>query len=326
MRRLFNLFVSAALLAVLYTIIDFEALVSAIHQADIFWLTVSLLMVVPITFVTSWRFTLLAMDARVGLGEANRLVLAASTLNLFLPSKLGDLGKAYVLSKKHEMKGEQALSVVVFEKALDMASLLLWGACAAIYVGLSRPVVAAFSVLIVFLFALFSMMILPISVFPKLVRMIAARMPPGLAGKLDRFAQSCAAIAVWFWQQRRRAIGVVGVSIALWGAHLFQFWIFTKAVGGAVPLVDTMAFATLSILVGLFPVTLAGIGSRDIAIVYFFAPYLTSGLGAFLGLLATLRYIGAAIAGVPFVGELTAAAAEHKSATLVKPARPAAGD
>ncbi len=153
-----------------------------------------------------------------------------------------------------------------------MASLLLWGACATVYVGFSRPVIAAFAILIVFLFALFSTMILPISVFPNLVRMIAARMPPGLASKLDRFGQSCAALAVWFWQRRMRAIGVVALSIALWGVHLFQFWLFTKAVGGAVPLVDTMAFATLSILVGLFPLTLAGIGSRDVAIVFFSLP------------------------------------------------------
>jgi hypothetical protein len=80
-----------------------------------------------------------------------------------------------------------------------------------------------------------------------------------------------------------------------------------------VPLLDNMAFATLAILVGLLPFTFAGIGSRDMAIVYFYGPYLSLGGAAFLGILATLRYVIPAIAGIPFAGELAAAAAMQRS-------------
>jgi uncharacterized protein (TIRG00374 family) len=323
MRRFVNLFVSALLLALLYAVIDIEALISAIRRADLFWLAVGLLMVVPLTVATAWRFTLLAKDAQLGLGEANRLVLAASTLNLFLPSKLGDLGKAYVLSAKHGMNGERALSIVVFEKALDMASLLLWGACAVIYVGFSQREMALLALPVVGLLALVVMMILPLPAFPGLVRFCAARLPPRFASRLARFAEGSAALAVWFWQRRMRALGIVVLSIAVWGAHLFQFWLFTRAVGGAVPLIDNMAFATLSILVGLLPFTIAGIGSRDVAIVYFFSPYLGPGASAFLGILATLRYVLPAVAGIPFVGDITAAAAAQRMAHRVDATRPA---
>jgi hypothetical protein len=118
----------------------------------------------------------------------------------------------------------------------------------------------------------------------------------------------------WFWHQRRRAIGVVTISIALWGVHLLQFWIFTKAVGGDVGAFVSFAFATLSTLAGLLPLTLSGIGSRDVAIVFFFAPYLTAGPAAFLGLLATVRLVVPAVAGIPFAGDLAAAATMRRSA------------
>lgn len=314
MRLLLSFAISAALLAVLYAVIDLHALAAAIRGADIPWLAVGLFLIVPITLVTAWRFTLLTMGSRLGLAEATRLVLAASTLNLFLPSKLGDLGKAYVLSSRHGMKGEQALSIVVFEKALDMSSLLLWGMCATVYIGFSRPLVAALSIPVVFLFVLFALMVLPFPAFPALIRLAAVRLPDAAAHKLVAFAQSCGTLAGWFWRRRGRAVGVVAISIALWGVHLFQFWIFTKAVGGAVGVVDTFAFATLSILAGLLPLTLAGIGSRDVAIVFFFAPYLTPGPAAFLGLLATLRYVVPAVAGIPFAGDLAAAATMRRSA------------
>ncbi len=314
-RLLLHGLASVVLLALLYAVIDVRTLISAIRGADYFWLTIGILMIIPLTVVTAWRFTLVVMDGRLGLGEASRLVLAASTLNLFLPSKLGDFAKAYVLSTKHEMSGEVALSIVVFEKALDMASLLLWGVVAVAYVGLSQSGIAIFVLPLILLFAALLMLILPLPAFPRLVRFVAARLPSRPAARLTSFAESSFTLAAWFWRRRMRAVSVVALSIALWGAHLFQFLLFSRAVGGVVPAWDNMAFAALSILVGLVPFTLAGIGSRDVAIVYFYSPYLSPGAAAFLGILATLRYVIPAVAGVPFIGTMIAAAGARRSRT-----------
>jgi uncharacterized protein (TIRG00374 family) len=313
MKRIIGIAVSAALLLVLYAVVDFGALTDAIRAADLFWLTVGLLMVIPLTLATAWRFKALVIDADVGFGEANRLVLSASTLNLFLPSKLGDLAKAVVLSTKHGMEGELAFSIVVFEKALDMMSLLLWGAFACLYVGSSKPEFLVFAVPVLLLLGLTLLIILPLPALVPLIRLAARMLPQGLSARVERIAETMAGMAAWFWQRPSRAAGILILSILLWGAHLLQFWLFTRAIGGGVPLLDNMAFATLAILVGLLPFTFAGIGSRDMAIVYFYGPYLSLGGAAFLGILATLRYVIPAIAGIPFAGELAAAAAMQRS-------------
>ena len=64
-------------------------------------------MVVPLTLLTSWRLRQLMPRAeRWGLGEANRLILAASTLNMVLPSKMGDIVKAYFMGERGHLEGE----------------------------------------------------------------------------------------------------------------------------------------------------------------------------------------------------------------------------
>ena len=63
---------------------------------------------------------------QLGFGEANRLILVASVLNLVLPSKMGDIAKAWFMNDRGHLEGSLALSLVVFEKACDMLSLLLW--------------------------------------------------------------------------------------------------------------------------------------------------------------------------------------------------------
>jgi len=313
MRRILGIVVSAALLFALYAAVDFGALLDAIRAADLFWLAIGLLMVIPLTLATAWRFKALVIDAHVGFGEANRLVLASSTLNLFLPSKLGDLAKAFVLSARHGMEGELAFSIVVFEKALDMVSLLLWGAFACLYGGLSKPELLIFALPVLLLLGLSLLIILPLPALSSLIRLVARLLPEGIAAKAGRLAETSAGMAAWFWQKRGRAAGILLLSILLWGAHLLQFWLFTKAIGSFVPLLDNMAFATLAILVGLLPFTFAGIGSRDVAIVYFYGPYLSPAGAAFLGILGTLRYVIPAVAGIPFAGDLAAAAATQRS-------------
>ena len=303
MRRLIGVFVSAALLALLYAYVDVGALWSAVRAADLSWLAIGILMVVPLTAMTAARFTLLVRDGQVGFGEANRLILAASTLNLFLPSKLGDLAKGHVLARRHGMQPGLSYAIVVLEKALDMLSLLVWGTLGLIVVGQVQPAMLAFLVPVGGLALTLALLILPLPLLPNLLARFGTLMPQRIAGALTGFSAGWDEALSWFWRFPARAAGVILLSLVIWGVHLFQFWLFTRAVHGDLPIVENAAFATLSILAGLLPFTFAGVGTRDAAIVFFYAPYLSAGAAAFLGLLATLRYVLPALAGVPFVAD-----------------------
>lgn len=301
MRKLLGLLVSAAILALLYVFVDVRALAQAARSADPGWLVAGVLLVVPLTLLTAWRFTLLVHERDLGFAESNRLILAASTLNLVLPSKLGDLAKGHVLARRHAVKPSLAYSIVVLEKALDMASLLVWGVFGLLVVGSARPVMLLFLLPVGGLLAALMLLVGPFRILPWFLRSFGRFLPGRLEAAARAFAASWDELVDWFWRSPGRAGFVSVLSVAIWGAHLFQFWLFCQALGGDVPLLENAAFATLSILAGLLPFTFAGVGTRDAAIVFFYAPYLSAGAAAFLGILATLRYILPAIGGVPFV-------------------------
>jgi uncharacterized protein (TIRG00374 family) len=302
MRKIAGLLVSAALLGLLYAFIDVDGLWRAARAADPWWLVAGILFFIPLTLLTAWRFTLVVIG-RIGFVEANRLILAASTLNMFLPSKLGDLAKAHVLSRRHGTSPSIAFAIVVLEKSLDMMSLLAWGVFGLVVVGVGRPAMLWFLVPVAGLCALLVLLILPLRILPFFLSHFGRLLPGRLAGALSAFAGSWQEMSEWFWATPVRALGVILLSVVIWGAHLLQFWLFSQALNGHVPVLENAAFATLSILVGLLPFTFAGIGTRDAAIVYFYAPYLSAGAAAVLGILATLRYVLPAIAGAPFVAD-----------------------
>src|SRR4051812_17553677 len=130
-KKVISLVVSLGILALIYWKLNkhgqLHDLLQIFASSDSVWMTISLAMVVPLTLFTSWRLQqLMPRAGQLPFGEANRLILVASVLNLVLPSKMGDIAKAYFMRDRGHMDGSLALSLVVFEKACDMLSLLLW--------------------------------------------------------------------------------------------------------------------------------------------------------------------------------------------------------
>jgi hypothetical protein len=263
------------------------------------WLGVGLAAVIPLTLGTAWRFRLLSR-APLGLGAATRLILSASTLNLILPSKMGDLAKSVVLARRYGFDGKFALALVSVEKMFDMASLLFWGVLALLWVNNGSVLLMLAALALFGLLALLVLLLSPLSVIPDLVEALAPKLPAKVGRVAAGFGGEWSNVVAWLWSDGRRLGLVIAASLLLWAGHLAQFWLFAQALGH-VPFLDNMAFATLSILAGLLPFTMAGIGTRDGAILFFYQPWLEPGQAAVLGVLATTRYLLPALAGVPFM-------------------------
>lgn len=301
MRKVVGLLVSLGLLTFIWWQIDLAAIGGALAAADPAWLLAGLATIIPLTLATAVRFRMLSRTP-LGLGAATRLILSASTLNLVLPSKLGDLAKAVVLTQRYGFDGKLAVALVVMEKMLDMAALLFWGVLALLWVAGTDPALLLATAGVAALLALLLALLAPGGAAGRLVT-LAGRIVPGRAGRwLGGFGGEWEAAVAWFWSARRRVVGVAAVSLAIWAGHLAQFWLFARALGD-VPFVDNMAWATLAILAGLLPFTVAGVGTRDAAILWLYRGVLSPGEAAVLGVLATGRYLLPALAGLPFVGD-----------------------
>ena len=68
----------------------------------------------------------------------------------------------------------------------------------------------------------------------------------------------------------------------------------------SIPLAPVLAYAPLSIFVGLIPVTVAGMGTRDSALIFLFSSYADPAVMAGIGLLCSLRYWIDTLVGIPF--------------------------
>lgn len=302
MKKLLSLVVSLAILAAIYWKIDFSKLIAAFRNADALWLIGSLAMVVPLTLFTAWRLQqLMPRRGQLGFGEANKLILVASVLNMVLPSKGGDIAKAYFMRDKGGMSGSLALSLVVFEKACDMLSLLLWCVFGLFLYPQKDLLFWAMTVGIVGCLTLGVLMLGSLG-FANFFFNTATRFAPGkIGGKFAKLQASWSEMHGYFWASKRQLFKVASTSVFIWLLHLLQIWMFILALKAWVPFVTNLALAPLSILAGLLPLTFAGVGTRDAALVLFYSPYFPEATAAALGVLCTGRYLLPALGGLPFV-------------------------
>jgi uncharacterized protein (TIRG00374 family) len=304
MKKLVSLIFSSLILVVLYWRIDFVHLSAIVRKSNLPWLTVSILMNIPLVLATSWRLReLMPVSAKIRMTEANRLILMASVLNMVLPSKMGDVAKAYFMTERGHLKGSLSLALVIFEKACDMLSLLLWCAGALLFYPQKSPLFWLITVAIAGSFV-FGTMILCSGRFANIFFTAGRSIAPGrVKDKLHALQASWEEMQAYFWQDKTRFMVISGSSVFIWLLHLLQIWFFILTLNSSTPFWANLALSPLAILAGLVPLTFAGVGTRDAAIVMLYKPYMDAATALALGVLCTSRYLVPALMGLPFLHE-----------------------
>jgi uncharacterized protein (TIRG00374 family) len=307
-KRFISILISVALLIYIYTQIDVVNLLEVLQNCDRLMLMVSLVMVIPITLVTSWRLQQLVPQHSLGFLEANRLILGASVLNMVLPSKMGDIAKSYFMSQRSKISGSLALSISIFEKTCDLLSLLLW----CVFGLLLYPAKDSLFWIMTAGVGIglgIGLLMLGSQSFADCFFAIAIKFAPQkLKSKLEKMQASWTEMHDYFWSDKQQLLIITSTSVFIWFLHLLQIWLFILALKAIAPFLVSLALSPLSILAGLLPLTFAGIGTRDAALIYFYQDYFNEATGAALGLLCTSRYFIPALIGLPFLGQMLGAA------------------
>jgi len=265
--------------------------------------------------------------APVSYGESVRLVLAGQSMNLVLPSKMGDLTKAYFLKRSGTLDLARSTQVVVLEKMLDVAALCVWmllGLIGAVGVALFRsgglqfgpgfwPLAAAAASLgVTAVLTVAAVYFSPADRLPwerRWVDFLAGK--PRRAKRHRLFATGHEVMGLLQGAQGRRGT-IIGLSLLIWLLHLAQIYVFFLSLNAPVPLGAFGAFLPLAIFVGLLPFSIAGIGTRDAAVILLFSPYHAAGVLAGVGFFLSLRYIVPAACGLPFLNRYLSLSAREQ--------------
>ena len=289
---------TVAILIAIYLNIDRNLLLQYLTHMHPGYFTLAVFLFVPQILTTSLRWKMMTSQlSPMGLGQSIQQVLASKALNAFVPSKMGEMSKAYFLKASSNSGLDHAIAAVILEKLLDAAAL-----CTVVIVGcLAAPEktsVLWFSVAIAGAYLTMVAFLLHVPMRGLGERLLNWRVWLKWLGRL--LIGWNALLAGWRGRSGLLSL-ILGLSLLVWILHVVQIYLFFPALNHTVPVTPALALIPLSIFVGLLPITIGGMGTRDSALIVLFSPYAGAALMAAVGLLCAMRYWVDTLLGVPFL-------------------------
>jgi len=272
----------------IFSSIDLHALKNSLLSADPKWLALAFGITLLQPFLTSVRLQsyLLAGNLPKPYTRCLKAVLAALSLNAVLPAKGGDLVKVTFLQDSPKELAPLA-GIALMERVLDILVLCLLALAGSIYIGNTTTTwLAAFA------------LCAPIS---ALLLLGQADKVPIIGKKLLRLAAACRTA----WKQPLLVGRGCLVAILCWSTNLAVMFCLLRSVGAAVRIAEVAAATPLAIFVGLLPVSISGMGTRDAALVHLLTGTTkeVTYAGTFLYTAAVYWFL--ALIGLAFLGKET---------------------
>jgi uncharacterized protein (TIRG00374 family) len=239
-----------------------------------------------------WQVVLESMRYRLGFWRALVAVLATWPLVVVTPSRAADFLRAVAVRRTVPLAA--GTGSVLAEKVVDMSLLLLMAALGAAIEGLWLWSAVTGAALASFVVAV----LLVVAHRDKVARL------PLLRSHAEKVEDLFLAFNALF-SSPGRLVATCLLSVVIRGLTLAITFALLRAVGADVDLFDTCALWPVATLIGLLPLTLAGMGTRDAMFMYLLAErgHLLTSVNV---LAATMGYsllnVGAfAVIGLPFM-------------------------
>lgn len=308
MKRAVAFLISLAFLSFIFYKIDIDEFIENFRNIDPLYISIAMFLFIPQFLVIAKRWQIIIEDhARITLWTSFWLPLTASTLNMVLPSKLGDFAKTVYHRNNNGLDLKKGVFLTVIEKSYDFTALCLVLLGGALFITDKTTIVYGS---MIFSLGIIGAVLAMFFIDIKKIGFITLMDRFKLGHRVSDFIVKWDESIISQKSDKIRLARVAALSLTLWILHMGQIYFFFLALRSDTPASYIFALTPISILVGLLPVSFAGIGTRDAALIYLFAPFEPASLMASVGLLCTLRYFIPAMFGLPFMHKLGVKASE----------------
>ncbi len=223
---------------------------------------------VAVTITTiRWKRLLEVQDVKLGFIEAFQLTFIGFFFSNFLPGTLGgDTVKLYYIAK-HTRKNAGSLASILIDRVIGM-SALIFIAIPVVLLNFRYPVVKNLSPLVFGLFALFliaSFLFFNLKNAVILKKLFKIQLF-GIGDKIANFKNAL----VLYRKNKKTLVFALSVSIVIQVIIVFVCYFLSKFLNLNIPILYFFLFIPIIQLIVAIPVTVSGIGTREVAFVFFF--------------------------------------------------------
>ncbi len=277
--RVFGISLSFLIFLIIFQHVPYADIMAIIRRTDVGYLSVAIIIALlnHIFFsVDKLRRIVCYTGHRLSFDKALVIKVGGSTLDVFVPFRLGDVLKAKYLNIDNGQSIASALGVLVFDKALN-----LWAIFVLLFVGLLfLPMQVP-----LFLPGVILIGLIVVIWFNKLWGMgcvLLSRVHVPAGEILKQFA------CVFFSGSYQKKGFLCGYALLIQMLEVSLFYLIFLSLGIKIPLAYILTGSALVIAISAVPVAFLGIGVREVAVTSVFALYASPEVLLSAGLLVTV--------------------------------------
>jgi len=256
-------FIGIIIFIVILTRIDVKEVIKIWGRLNIFYAALPVFFTFLHLFFAVFRWRILLKAQRIELGWKEAFLIYTSGLfwGLATPGRIGEFSKVFYLKEKGYSLGK-SLPNIVIDRFLDVLLLFLVAYFGMVYLS---HIFARAIVIIISLWLFFQK-----EIRNKIMRKIFNRIIPlrMKAEARQQYQTFCSELKDLDRNKLLEAILITGI---IW---LFQFvliYILAGALGITIPFLSLSIFYVIAALVAAVPISVAGIGTRDLVLILLFA-------------------------------------------------------
>jgi uncharacterized protein (TIRG00374 family) len=267
-------------------------------RADLRWIAAAILLVVADRALMAYRWLVLLCpidpDRRPPFGAVMRVFFVSTFLGTFLPASVGgDIVRAYGLAQLRVPTGP-AVASVLMDRLLGVLSIVLVGV-AGLVLAPAGGLASTRAIAVSFTVATAACVVGALVVFSESVAMTAHTILMRLPfAALRRLASELTQATRAYARYHGELINVLVSSIGVQVLRVLQAYSLGRALGIDASAAVYFAFVPLILLVMLLPVSINGIGTSQMAFVWFFG---TVGVAGPEALALSVLFLGLGVLG-----------------------------
>ena len=254
-------------------------------ESKYFLYSITYFLVYPWFGILRWK-KLVSICYQIRFSKAAKIYFYGEGLNLILPSKLGDLSKAAFLKSNKVCPLPYANGTVIYEKILDLLSIII------IFL------VSFFSqedftlnnedqiFTSIFIFFLCILIIFNLHRIGDVIEILAPVKYRNVVLSIINFLK--------FFKILKQNLFSIFLfllfSILFWAGHILQIYFFILAANIDITYCQALLYIPLVLVISLIPVSIAGFGTREISLLYFFEGITSPENIVLASLMISLRY------------------------------------
>jgi len=271
---LFKLLLSAGLiLFILNTKASLGDIGLALRRVDWRWLLLAVCLHIPGNLISAYRWQILArvQGDRHSLGFLLRSYLVGQFFNNFLPTRFGGDAVRIWDGSRQSKSLVKSSAIVVVDRSTGLLVLFLFALGAALFrLEFARQLPVIWVSLLVGVAGLAAAAVF---FLPATGRRLENARPEGVFGRSLRKIASFRRILVSFKDHRRPFLAAMVWAFILQVNVVAYYYLVGRAFHLAIPLLDYFLFIPIVLLIQAVPISLGGLGPRELAYVEIFKSY-----------------------------------------------------